>query len=51
MDVRLILAIVLIVVLLGVAPMWPYSRTWGAAPVGVVGVLLIVLLVFLILGG
>lgn len=51
MEPRLIMTIVLVLLLLGVAPMWPYSRAWGAGPVGVVGVLLVVLLVFLVLGG
>ena len=45
----LILLIVLIVLLLGAAPTWPYSRRWGYGPSGLVGLLLIILLV-LVLG-
>lgn len=51
MEPRLIMAVVLVLLLLGVAPMWPYSRTWGAGPVGIVGVLLVMVLVLLVLGG
>lgn len=46
----LILLIVLIILLLGAAPTWPHSRSWGYGPSGVLGVLLIVLLVLLLFG-
>jgi hypothetical protein len=44
-----ILLIILIVLLLGAVPSWPYSRNWGYGPSGILGVLLIVLLVLLLL--
>jgi hypothetical protein len=47
--VGLILLIVLVVLLLGGLPAWPYSRNWGYGPTGLVSLLLIVLLVLLIL--
>ena len=43
----LILLIVLIVLLLGAAPAWPYSRDWGYGPSGFLGMLLLILLVLL----
>lgn len=43
-----ILLIVLLLLLLGGLPAWPYSRSWGYGPSGVLGLLLIVLLVLLI---
>ena len=46
----LILLIVLILLLLGAAPTWPYSRNWGYAPSGLIGVVLIVILILLLLG-
>ena len=46
----LILLIILIVLLLGGIPAWPYSRDWGYAPSGVLGLLLIVLLLMLLFG-
>lgn len=45
----LILLIVLVVLLLGAAPTWPYSRSWGYGPSGILGLLLVVLLVMLLL--
>ena len=44
----LILLIILIVLLLGAVPTWPYSREWGYGPSGLVGLLVVVLLVLLI---
>jgi len=45
-----ILLIVLILLLLGALPTWPYSRSWGYYPSGVVG-LIVVIVVFLVLTG
>ncbi len=45
----LILLIVLIVILLGALPTWPYSSGWGYRPSGIVGVLLLVLIVLMLL--
>jgi len=45
----LILLIVLIIVLLGAVPAWPYSRNWGYGPSGGVGLLLIIVLILLLL--
>lgn len=46
----LILLIILVVLLLGVQPRWPYSRGWGYYPSGGVGLLLIIVLILLLLG-
>ena len=46
----LILLIVLIVLLLGGLPAWPYSRDWGYAPSGVLGLLLVILLLMILFG-
>jgi len=46
----LILLIVLIVLLVGAAPSWPYSRGWGYYPSGGIGILLVILIVLLLLG-
>jgi hypothetical protein len=45
-----ILLIILILALVGVIPVWPHSRSWGYAPGGVVGLVVIVLLILLLLG-
>lgn len=43
-----ILFIVLILLLIGAAPTWPYSRSWGYGPSGLVGTLLLILLLLLL---
>lgn len=45
-----ILLIVLVLLLLGALPAWPYSSQWGYAPTGILGTLLIILLILLVLG-
>jgi hypothetical protein len=40
-----LLMIILLLVLVGAIPAWPYSRSWGYTPSGVLLVLLVVLLV------
>jgi len=45
----LILIVVLVLLLLGVVPAWPHSRSWGYGPSGIVSLLLVVLLVLLLL--
>jgi hypothetical protein len=50
MSVGTILLIILILILVGAFPTWPYSSGWGYYPSGIVGVLLIVVLVLLLMG-
>ncbi len=50
MSIGTILLIILILALVGVIPAWPHSRSWGYAPGGVVGLLVIILLILLLLG-
>jgi hypothetical protein len=45
-----ILLIILIILLLGAVPAWPYSRSWGWGPSGVIGFLLLVLIIAWVLG-
>lgn len=45
-----ILIVVLILLLLGAWPSWPYSRGWGYYPSGLLGVVLIVLLILVLMG-
>lgn len=42
--------LVVLVLVLAVAPAWPYSRDWGYAPSGLLGTVLLVLLVLVLLG-
>jgi len=43
----MLLALILILLLLGAAPAWPYSRSWGYGPSGLVGVLLVILIILM----
>jgi len=45
-----ILLIILLLLLLGAIPAWPYSRGWGYYPRGGLGLLLVILLILLLLG-
>ena len=45
-----ILLIVLVLMLLGAAPAWPYSRGWGYYPSGGIGLLLLILVVLMLTG-
>ena len=45
-----ILLIILIILLLGALPTWPYSSGWGYYPSGGLGLLLVVLIVLLLMG-
>ena len=50
MTLGTILLIVLILVLIGALPTWPYSSGWGYGPTGGVGLLLVVLILLLVFG-
>jgi hypothetical protein len=45
-----ILLVILVVLLLGALPTWPYSRSWGYYPSGGLGLVVVVLLVLLLAG-
>lgn len=45
-----ILVVVLVLILLGVIPAWPHSRSWGYAPSGVIGLIVLVLLIMMLTG-
>ena len=45
-----ILIIVLILMLLGSFPSWPYSRGWGYGPSGGLGLVLVIIVVLILLG-
>ena len=45
-----ILLIILILVLIGALPTWPYSSGWGYYPSGGFGLLVVIIIVFLLMG-
>jgi hypothetical protein len=50
MSLGTVLLIILILVLVGAIPTWPYSSGWGYGPSGIVGVILVIVLILLLLG-
>jgi hypothetical protein len=42
--------IIVILLLLGAVPTWPYSRGWGYAPSGVLGLVLVIILILALMG-
>ena len=45
-----LLIILLILLILGAVPAWPYNRNWGYYPSGGLGLLLVILVAMLLLG-
>jgi len=48
MSTQTLLLIILILLLLGALPLWPYSSGWGYYPSGGLGLLLVILIVVLL---
>jgi hypothetical protein len=47
---RILLIVLLIVLLLGALPAWPYSTGWGYYPSGGLGLVLLIVIILLLLG-
>jgi hypothetical protein len=45
----IILLVILILLLLGALPAWPYSREWGYGPTGGLGLLLVIVLILVVM--
>jgi low affinity Fe/Cu permease len=50
MGIGTILLIILIILLIGAVPSWPYSSGWGYYPSGGIGIVLIIVIVLLLMG-
>ena len=50
MSLGTLLLIVLILMLVGVVPTWPHSRSWGYGPSGVLGLIVVVVLILWVMG-
>ena len=46
----LLLVILLVLLLVGAIPAWPYSRSWGYFPSGGLGLVLLILIILLLTG-
>ena len=51
MGNRTLLLIILVILLLGVLPTWPYSAGWGYYPSGGLGLLLLILIILVLVRG
>jgi hypothetical protein len=45
----MLIALIILILLLGVLPTWPYSRNWGYYPSGGLGLILVIVLLLLLL--
>jgi hypothetical protein len=50
MTLSAILLIILLLMLVGVLPTWPHSRSWGYAPSGLLGTVLVIVVVLFLMG-
>ncbi len=50
MSIGTILLVLLVLLLIGAIPSWPYSRRWGYGPSGGLGVVVLVVVVLLVMG-
>ncbi len=51
MSLMTILLIIVVLMLVGAIPSWPYSRAWGYGPSGILGVVLVVIVIVLLTRG
>ena len=50
MSTRTILLVILILLLIGALPTWPYSSGWGYYPSGTFGLILLILIILVVAG-
>ena len=50
MSIGTILLIILILILVGALPSWPYSSSWGYGPSGILGLIVVVLIIMVLMG-
>lgn len=50
MSLGTILLIVVVLLLIGVIPAWPHSRSWGYGPSGGIGLVVLILIILLLTG-
>lgn len=48
--VRIVLIVALVIILIGALPSWPYSSGWGYYPSGGLGLILLIVFIFILLG-
>jgi hypothetical protein len=46
----ILLLVLLVILLLGALPAWPYSRSWGYYPSGGLGIVVVIILILVLMG-
>lgn len=49
MTLSMIIILLLILLVIAAIPAWPYSRSWGAYPSGIVGVVLVIVIALVVM--
>ena len=49
MTLSTIIIVLLVLLLIGAIPTWPYSRSWGAYPSGILGVVLVIVIILVLM--
>jgi hypothetical protein len=50
MTISTLFVVLLVILLIGAVPSWPYSRSWGYYPSGFLGLLLLIVLILVLMG-
>ena len=50
MTLGTLLLIIVILLMIGAVPSWPYSKSWGYGPSGVLGVVVLVVVLLVVMG-
>lgn len=50
MSTQTLLIILLVLLLIGVFPAWPYSKGWGFHPFGIIAIVILAIILFRLLG-
>jgi hypothetical protein len=50
MTLGTLLLVIVILLLIGAVPSWPYSKGWGYGPSGVLGVVVLVVVLLVVMG-
>ena len=50
MSLGTVLLVIFFLMLFGVIPIWPHSRSWGYAPTGGLGAILIIVVIQILMG-
>ena len=50
MSLGTILLVIVVLMLVGVLPVWPHARSWGYGPSGAVGVIVLIVVVLFVMG-